>query len=202
MVRGLLLVEAVCRANPGPVSMTAVHIVAYLAEALAPVWGLESHERQVLKRAGSPYFPGLQQVVDDLICRGAVTVVHYDPSMGKHTDLVANATIDLVHEVVQPAVELAEQFSNLRDLSHLYLEVALAASRAPDLGRLVALDASYSNPTVSLNRLIQLGTGEPRGSAALAEKIGKLLNERVASRGEKISLYVGHLVRFASRRDD
>src|SRR5262245_45144880 len=57
-----------------PTSVTTVHTIAYLADALAPVWHLPILDGQMLKRRQHLFFPTLQRDLDLLVGHGVVHV--------------------------------------------------------------------------------------------------------------------------------
>src|SRR5260370_41554412 len=57
-----------------PTSVTILHTIAYLTDALAPVWHLPILDGQILKRRQHLFFPSLQRDLDLLVGHGVVQV--------------------------------------------------------------------------------------------------------------------------------
>ena len=66
----LLLVEAAERAGLTPLSADEVHSLAYLADCLAPVYGIPALDGVLLRRESGPLFPDLQWDLDRLWAMG------------------------------------------------------------------------------------------------------------------------------------
>ena len=54
--------------------MTVIHALAYLSNALAPIWNLLPFDGKLLKRQRGPYYPALQWDLERLVAQGLVRV--------------------------------------------------------------------------------------------------------------------------------
>src|ERR1700722_5033461 len=73
-LRLIAILDACSLVGLSPTSIATVHTIAYLADALAPVWNLPILDGQVLKRRLHPFFPRLQRDLDLLVGQGVVHV--------------------------------------------------------------------------------------------------------------------------------
>lgn len=197
LVRALQLVDALSCAGAKPVEFSHVHVLAYLAEALAPVWGLDASSSDVLKRGGSPFFPSLQEALDALVWKGVLTIESFTHVQDEEGRWHSVASCHIQADLGAPALEESDKYLEERDQSELYLEIALALLRSDDIEGVLLSDASYSDPTVSLHKLIDLSGSTAFSTARIAEKFGTLDPQRPVGRAEKVSLYVSHLGRIS-----
>src|SRR5438552_17717143 len=51
-----------------------LHVFAYLADVLSPVWNLQPFDGKVLKIQGGPHYPDLQSELDRLAVMGIVVI--------------------------------------------------------------------------------------------------------------------------------
>ena len=72
----LLAISEESGLTPAPISN--IHLLAYLTDALAPVWHLPVLDGQLLKRRRQPFFPSMQRDLDRLVGMGIVRVVRFD----------------------------------------------------------------------------------------------------------------------------
>lgn len=73
-LRLVVLLDTCAEVGLDPVSGHAIHALAYLSDALAPVWNLPVVETELLKRRHRPFFPALQADLDWLVGAGLVSV--------------------------------------------------------------------------------------------------------------------------------
>lgn len=73
-IRLLQLLEAAETAAIAPVSISKLHSLAYLADVLSPVWGLDAFDKALLKTHRAPYYPDLQYELDLLVAMGLAEV--------------------------------------------------------------------------------------------------------------------------------
>jgi hypothetical protein len=183
------------RAGLEPVRSTYAHALAYLAEALAPVWGLDAVDGEVLKKDDLPFFPELQRSIDELIWLGLLEVTEFDYAVDSRGRWKSNATCKLVTVVSHAAIEAIELFPEEVSRNDLYLEIALGMARNEPIEALFLSDASYSDPRISVNRVIELGSAD-NPSSSIAERFGELTANRTQMlAGQKIGLYLNHLGR-------
>jgi hypothetical protein len=167
-VRLLTLFRAAADVGLDPLGVGTVHALAYLTDALAPVWHLPPLDAAVLKRATRPFFPALQRDLDALVGHGLVQVTrfaHVSDDEGRTWRL--DADFRLVSDAAAPVLAAADAFAEQRSKAVFVREVVYAAS---GLGRsgvdsIGVLDAAYSDPLVDVGGLIDVaaGRGAPTG---------------------------------------
>lgn len=180
-----------------PVDAQALHTLAYLADALAPVWHLPILDGQVLKRSTYPFFPALQHDLDLLVGLGVVQVESfgYEEDDGHGWRLSATYTLNrafadrIIREVLTH--DLAER-------SHSFVrEVVYAASGLGIEGieQVGLADAAYSNPVVDVGDVVEIESERGvNASARTALRFKALTRERTSlSDAETVHLYVRHL---------
>ncbi|WP_162274701.1 hypothetical protein [Verrucomicrobium sp. GAS474] len=175
-------------------------MIAYLSEALAPIWGLEPMEGRVLKQSTAPYYPMLQQDVDHLIGMGLIQV---DDLQILRIDHNGDESLVLVPKIRLDLQRTEEILEALRDLPgekrtlNFFHEVVQAFSRlsdeqAPDS---MSEDATYGNPAVDAGQVIDLGewlNAEETPTSHTADRIRRLSSEE-SNPAEIIDMYVNHI---------
>lgn len=178
-----------------PLSARELHSIGYLADALAPVWGVSILDAGVLKRRDGPNSPLIQSDVDRLVGLGILI-----PSDVRHAEdedglwrLDAKYAIDLSR--AQPIVDAAKPFARFaREIDYLR-EIVIAASSLGGHGIANASvgDATYSDKMVDVGSLINVARPGTtiNLSAQVALRIGELAPVDVAlSDSEMVHLYV------------
>jgi hypothetical protein len=189
-----------CRlAGLSPTSIATVHTIAYLADALAPVWNLPILDGQVLKLRRRPFFPGLQRDLDLLVGQGVVQVarVKYlrnDDSPGWRLD----AHYSLDSEFSERILSVARSFELQEKRLKFIREVVYAASGlGPDgIGNIGEIDAAYSDPLVAVGGVVDIDTefGRANATARVALRFGQLTSDSSElTDSELVHLYVRHL---------
>ncbi|WP_133244880.1 hypothetical protein [Caulobacter radicis] len=79
-IRLLMLLDAAEYAAITPISTGRLHALAYLADVLSPIYGLDATRGRILKRRAGPYYPDLQSEVDRLVGLGLVDIYNLKPS--------------------------------------------------------------------------------------------------------------------------
>lgn len=193
MIRCVQILDAAGRAQLTPIPLHRLHALAYLADALGVVWGFDSDYGEVRKRRGLPYIPQLQHAFDRLVWMGLIRIHEntYEPDDFGIWRSVATSTLDPSSSTMLDALQV---FPDEVVRSRHCLEVALGVSRNGDLAAVFAQDASYSNPSASLESLIDLAPiGELNRSAGIAARFGKLLPDYAEDAGGQVALYLNHL---------
>lgn len=186
-----------------PVAGDIVHVLAYLTDALAPVWHLPQMNAQLLKRDQRPFFPALQDDLDWLVGAGIVLVENFDyvDVLGEGWRL--SATYDIELEAARPVLDLSYELSSQQESANFVREVVLAASGLGDeeLIAIGSLDAAYSSETTDVGEVLDLSTeqqddheAEVNRSAAVAMRFGDIADNSLAmSNVELVHLYMRHL---------
>jgi len=103
IVRILLILQCADEAGFTPIPGPFIHTIAYLADALSPVWGLPILDAQVLKRRTRPNFPALQRDLDGMVGRGMVEVTDLNVSASADDDAPIRASFRLT-SLAEPAL--------------------------------------------------------------------------------------------------
>lgn len=196
--RLIALLSSAQRAGIAPLSIGQLHIFAYIANVLSPVWAMPPLEAAVLKLQGGPYYPSLQADLDDLIGRSVILIseivyISDDQRAGRRLD----GRIKLNDDLASSAVGVLKSFADERKLQYFVDELALAlATLTPEeLNRAVSEDATYGDAQIAFDDVVDFAQFRERNySAKAASYLGKLASAGVATTaGEKVQLYVTHL---------
>lgn len=196
-LRLLALLDAARRVGVSRLPLKPLHVIAYIADAMAPVWHLPIIDGQILKRI-VPYYPALQADLDRLVGLGLVAVsdVAYESNGSR---LGFDAKYEVNRELADPVLSLAGAFPRFSEEISYVHEVVFATSglALEGLERLPQVDAAYSNPFVDVGGLIDLERDPGEGdnlSAAVARRFGDILEgEGGATTAEMLNLYVRQL---------
>lgn len=179
-----------------PLPELALHTIAYLADALSPVWGFPILDAQILKQPTRPYFPALQRDLDRLIGRGVVRVDSLHIARRGTTAAPVTATYSLT-ELAEPALDAIQSSEHFGRQFEFVREVTFAAaSLGPDgLNSVGAVDASYSDPLADFGSVIDLtdSTLQWPTSAQVAQRFRVLAPEAQLTDAQVVHLYLRHL---------
>jgi len=130
-----------------PVPGAAIHTIAYLADALSPVWGLPLLDSHVLKNRTRPNFPALQRDLDILVARGMVDVRDLSFSSIVDDEAPIRASFGLT-PLASHSLDLIETSTYFRREFDFVREVSFAAAAlGPEgLAGIGTVDASYADP--------------------------------------------------------
>ena len=197
--RILHLLNGARNAGLCPISILALHGYAYLANVLAPVWEMPALDGRILKRKGGPFYPAFQGDLDRLVGMGMVhifDVAHVRDPEGKwrlegwyglHLPMAAPA---LGFLLTQPDEARVARF--VQELGY-----ALSALDAKELDRALIEDATYGNPHISTNNVLDFAEWSNKNpSSEAANFFDEFMTESARiTPGEKLHLYVSHLQR-------
>lgn len=197
-IRILLLLDGAADAGLEPVPLPILHSLAYLSNALAPVWNLQPFDGKVLKRRGSPFYPVLQWDVDHLVGRGIVKVndVRYSQYDGQWR-IDASYTLN---ELVAPKILLAINDTGYEPgLKEFCSELAQAVASLPYdlLTAILGEDASYGDPTIEVSNVVNFGEG--RSVNFTANSAEAFRPDLALTPSERVHMYVQHLQDRAER---
>lgn len=196
-VRLLTLLRSAAEVGMEPLALDAVHALAYLADALSPVWHLPPLDGQLLKRELRPFFPELQRDLDELIGLGVVEVVRFEHIAAEDgSGWRLDAEVRLVPEHARPVLAAIDGLPEQASKAAFVREVVYAASGLglDGVNGIARLDASYSDPTVDVGGVIDVGPGSTNLSARAALTFRTLAGaDRRLTEPELVHLYVRHL---------
>lgn len=198
-VRLVSLLEASREAGIEPLPTLRLHLIAYLANVLSPVWDMPSVDGSVLKRSGGPFYPDLQNDLDRLVGLGVVRVEklrHQRIDDDRYRlDGSYRLNPDLAEPILTYLSTMPEEAVAMRFVRELVL--ALSALTDEEIDRAITEDPTYTNPKVGNDNVIDFGEWlSANYSAAAAEKVGDLVpSGAVVGASEKVHLYVRHLRR-------
>jgi hypothetical protein len=196
--RLVAILDACRQAGLSPTSVTTLHTISYLADALAPVWHLPILDGQILKRRGHLFFPSLQRDLDLLVGHGVVQVarVRYLPNEDGHGWRL-DAHYWLESEFSERVLSVARSYELQRRKLRFVREVVYAASGlGPDgIDNLGRIDAAYSDPLVDVGGVVDIDTKTgDNATAQVALRFAKLTEDsRELTNSELVHLYVRHL---------
>lgn len=197
--RILLLLRGAESAGLYPISLLALHAYAFLSNVLAPVWSMPALDARVLKRKGGPFYPTLQADLDRLVGIGMVRisdVAHVRDSQrkwrleGRYSLNPEMATAALDFLLTRPEEERVARF--VQELGY-----ALSILTTEQLEQALVEDATYGDPEISTNNVLDFGEWSTRNvSSEAADYFDEFMPNGVTTTpGEKLHLYVSHLRR-------
>ncbi len=196
-VRLIVLLNAAENAGLTPFPIIQLHTFAYLSNVLSPVWDMPALEGKVLKRRGSPFYPALQRDVDRLVGMGVILVSNISHVLDEDQRWRLKCSYHLNHPFADPILKCIKEFENERKALNFIQELAyaLSALSADDLGRATSEDATYADPIIDFDNVVDFAEWEIENfSANAAQYFGHLFPAQMtATPGELLHLYVHHL---------
>lgn len=182
-----------------PVSGAVIHSIAYLSDALAPVWHLPILDGQVLKRREQPFFPSLQHDLDCLVGSGVVGVSRADfvlTENGRGWRL--DADYFSRSKVTSAIMAAASSFPQQRRVLDFLREVVYAASGLGVAGieAVGTIDAAYSDPLLDVGDVVNIAPDFEalNATAKVARRFSELAkSSQHLTEPELVHLYVRHL---------
>lgn len=202
-VRILALLDGARQAGIAPLSAKRMHQLAYLTNALAPVWNLEPLTPELLKLYGSPYDATLQSDVDRLVVIGLIRAQGVSYDQDDRGSWRVSASYSIQASMAQRLLHEIEFFPDEKAAAGIAKEICLALSALPEdvVDLALGMDASYSNNQTSANSLVSLfdnqGSNPSARSAALFESLGP--SNSTFGPSEQVNLYLRHLYRMATQ---
>ena len=196
--RLVTLLDAAEAAGLVPIRILWLHAFAYLSNVLAPVWDLPVLEGALLKRQGGPFYPDLQRDLDRLVGIGVANISGIGHVQDESKKWRLDGAYRLNRKFANPILAALNNFEEESRLGAFVLELgyALSALSDEDLNKAVSEDATYSNPLVPNDNVIDFeGRGEKNYSAYAAGEFSRVIPGGNATSGEKLHLYVRHLHR-------
>jgi hypothetical protein len=196
------ILDAAERSGLVPMDLVQLHTAAYLADALAPVWGAHILDPQLLKRSGAPMSPDLQVDIDRLVGVGVVDVFsvrHRQDTDGKWQ---LDASYGLNRKFAAPILDAVSE-QDLQDAELRFVrEVVYAMAGLPSMADAVTRDASYGDALIDDGGLVDIAShgDQVNITAQVALRFGELMRERdvTLTPAEMVHLYGRELDRRAS----
>lgn len=205
-VRLVVLLDASREAGLDPLPALRLHLISYLTNVLSPVWdmgtaqnGSLGNDGSILKNEIGPFYPDLQQELDRLVGMGVVKVekLRYRPIGAGRTLLDGRYRIN--SEVAEPILTHLSSIASEAHTARYVRELVFALSALSDeeLDRAASEDATYGDPTVSVDNVVDFGEWlSTNYSVASAKTMGALVTTGVGvGASEKVHLYIRHLRR-------
>jgi hypothetical protein len=195
--RILVLLDSATKAGLTPMGIIPFHAFAFLSNVLAPVWNMHALDGKILKRKGGPFYPALQKDLDRLVGMGMVLireVTHVRDTEGKWR---LEGRYCMNRQMSAPAVDYLLHLPDEGRFASFATEIAYALSAIGDaeLEHALVEDATYSDPGVSANNVLDFEEWARNNPSVNAANSFNLFMPRgtKATPGEKLHLYVRHL---------
>jgi hypothetical protein len=164
-LRAVALVDAAEQAALTPVPVERLHALAYLADVLSPVWGLQPFDPVALKTDREPFFGRFQDQLDDLVVVGLLEVVTFgyieipNSSIGE-VALRARYHLRYEAEHLAPLLSFIRADEELGRRLQFFVALASAVARLPDeeIARAVTKDATWDDADIPVDDLVRLRT--------------------------------------------
>jgi hypothetical protein len=200
-VRILTILDGADYAGISPLSAQRLHLLAYLTNALAPIWDLEPLTPELLRLYGAPYDAQLQGELDALVVSGLVTASGLSYYQDDSANWRVTASYSLNRATAESILRELEFLPDEAEAARVASEICLAVSALPDdfVERAMSLDVAYSSNGSSTNSLLSLYDADGRNQSSRAA--GRF--EQLAPAGhslspsEQVNLYIRHLYRMA-----
>lgn len=189
--------DALDRSGFRPVPANHLHMIWYLANALAPAWRIKPFDTALLKTERQPYFPSLQSDLEHLVGMGLLAVTALAPQVSEGR-LQATFALNRVFadRVLSAMWEIEEEANILLFLD----EVVQASNRLSEVEQDIALteDATYGDPGVDDGNVVDLGewlkADQVTPTADVLRRIANI-SDREMKPAELMDVYVDHLGR-------
>ena len=152
----------------------------------------------MLKRQGGPFYPELQHDLDRLVGTGVAVISKLGYVQDTSQRWRLEGSYQLNRLPADAIFETSQTFDDERRLTSFLFELAyaLAALSDEDLDRAVTEDATYTDPVVAFDNVIDLKVPNGKNySANAAREFDRVIPSGHTSSGEKLHLYIRHLRR-------
>ncbi len=172
-----------------------MHTLWYLANALAPAWGLAPFDSAVFKTDSQPYFPAVQADIDALVGFGMLSVADLTSSDDGHR---MQGRFAVNRQFCDRVLSSMRSIPEDADLLDFLDDVVQATNRLSDVEQAIALtqDATYGDPRIDSGNVIDLGQWTRKGATTPTEYILDRLRA-IAGRdlkpAELMEMYMDHL---------
>jgi hypothetical protein len=197
--RILVLLDGAAKAGLAPIGIIPFHAFAFLSNVLAPVWDMPALDGKILKRKGGPYYPTLQADLDRMVGMGMVLISQVAHVRDDDDKWRLEGQYCLNRQLASRAVDYLLQLPGEGRFAAFATELAYALSALgeTELERALEEDATYSDPSVSENNVVDFEEWARRNPSTNAANYFNHFMPRgtKATPGEKLHLYVRHLQR-------
>jgi len=197
-LRVVSILTAAGKAGLEPLGLKRMHTIAYMADALAPVWDMQILDAQLLKQAGGPMSPTLQRDIDRLVGMGVVIATNVHHTL-ETSGWRLSAEYCLNQGLAIPILNAALGFDEHAAMYQFVEEVvfAVSAMSLEAIERATESDAAYADPLVDVGGLLDLvAKDETNKTARIARHFGDLVTPGIRiTDAEMTHLYVRHLFR-------
>lgn len=200
-VRLVQLLSAGEHAGMAPIPSSRLHVFAYLANVMSPVWDLTAIDGKLLKRHRGPFYPELQWDLDRLVGMGVVEVRNLKYSSDRQRRWRLDATYSLTSHL---GLQIAKSSNDVPSLQRIYVylcEIAYALTTISEDDQLAAIykDATYGDERTSEGLVVdfdeyQIANYTRNAVEWMAKGHLESLN---VSPAERIALYIRYLKRSA-----
>jgi hypothetical protein len=196
-LRLLAILLGARQAGVAPLPAKQLHTVAYFADALSPVWGLQILDSQLLKTRAGPFSPALQEDLDLLVGQGVVTASNVTHTRDDDGAWRLSAEYHLNSQFADRIIARALEFARFGSEFVYVREVVYATSRfdASSIGDAASSDAAYGNELIDFGGLVDIETfrEQVNQTSRVAKRFGELMRseaEVTLAPSELIHLYV------------
>ena len=204
--RLVLLLDASRRAGIDPLPTLRLHLIAYLANVLSPVWDMPdspspslNEDGSVLKQRNGPFYPDLQADLDRLVGMGVALVRNLSYAVLENGRYRLEGDYSINVALAKPILSRLYSLPNEADSVRHVRELVLALSSLSDgeIDRAASQDATYGNPNIGVDNVIDFGEWDSTNfSAAAAERAGQFVKSSAyVGPSERVHLYIRHLRR-------
>lgn len=198
-IRLIVLLDAATEAGLVPMEILRLHAFAYLSNVLSPVWDMPAFDGKILKRRSGPFYPELQRDLDCLVGSGVALVTNLGHVQEESGSWRLEGSYSLNPSFSAPILRQLSHYEQETRLGNFIHELALAISAldSKSFDAAVAEDATYSDPTVAFENVVDFDEWRKENySANVAEYFKRIAPSlSTTTPGEKIHLYVRHLYR-------
>lgn len=196
-MRLVALLSATESAGLSPIQGNRLHLLAYMTNLLAQVWDVPAFDGKLLKMRDGPYYPALQDALDQLLGIGVVDVKNISFEETSDGKIRPNGDYFLRREISGPLLASILEWEDERRSFEYIQEVAFAISALSDadMDKADDQDATYSDPGIDYGNVIDFAEWQNKNfSANAANLLQVVIPDNVhVSAGEKIHFYIRHL---------
>ena len=194
-IRALHLIAAAHNAGLCPIRGNRLHVLAYLSNLLAPVWGLNPLEGKLLKLADGPYYPELQISLDRLIGIGLIEVSEVLYTRTTDNNFIPNGFYQPIWSRFNPILSLINDWSDEANSYAFLKEVAFAVSALPEhfIEKTSSEDATYVDGSIDFGNVIDFSEWRTKNFSANAANSLSTISNYHPDNAEKLHFYVNHL---------